>query len=152
MTERVPLLSLLLSVAGLLTSAYLSYTHFDRSALVCSEDAVVDCGTVTTSDQSELFGIPVAFLGLAFFAFLTVVCLPFAWRIEALKWVRLGAVGVGVLMVVYLVAAELLIIGKICLWCTVVHIITLALAYLLVAASLRENTASLRENTAAGHE
>lgn len=137
MIERVPLLSLLLSIAGLLTSAYLTYTHFDRDALVCSADAVVDCETVTSSEQSELFGIPVAILGLAFFVFLTAICLPFAWRIDALKWVRLGAVGIGVLMVVYLVAAELLIIGKICLWCTVVHVITLALAYLLVSASLR---------------
>lgn len=137
MIKRVPLLSLLLSIAGLLTSAYLTYTHFDRGALVCSADAVVDCETVTSSDESELFGIPVAILGLAFFVFLTVICLPFAWRIDALRWVRLSAVGVGVLMVVYLVAAELLIIGKICLWCTVVHVITLALAYLLVSASLR---------------
>lgn len=137
MIERVPSLSLLLSVAGLLTSAYLTYTHFDASALVCSADAVIDCETVTTSEQSELLGIPVAFLGLAFFAFLTVICLPFAWRVDALKWVRLAAVGIGVLMVVYLVAAELLIIGKICLWCTVVHVITLALACLLVRASLR---------------
>jgi uncharacterized membrane protein len=136
-TKRVPLLSLLLSVAGLLTSAYLTYTHFDASALVCSADAVIDCETVTTSEQSELLGIPVAFLGLAFFAFLTVICLPFAWRVDALRWVRLAAVGIGVLMVVYLVAAEFLIIGKICLWCTVVHVITLALAYLLVSASLR---------------
>jgi uncharacterized membrane protein len=135
--KRVPLLSLLLSIAGLLTSAYLSYTHFNAGALLCSADAVIDCETVTTSEQSELFGIPVAFLGLAFFAFLTVICLPFAWRIEALKWVRLAAVGVGVLMVVYLVAAEFLVIGKICLWCTVVHVITLALAWLLVSASLR---------------
>jgi uncharacterized membrane protein len=135
--ERVPLLSLLLSIAGLLTSAYLTYTHFNASALLCSADAVIDCETVTTSEQSELLGIPVAFLGLAFFAFLTVICLPFAWRIDALKWVRLAAVGVGVLMVVYLVAAEFLIIGKICLWCTVVHVITLALACLLVRASLR---------------
>jgi len=136
-TRRIPLLSLLLSIAGLLTSAYLTYTHFNTNALLCSADAVIDCETVTTSEQSELFGIPVAFLGLAFFAFLTVICLPFAWRIEALKWVRLGAAAIGVLMVVYLVAAEFLIIGKICLWCTVVHVITLALACLLVSASLR---------------
>jgi uncharacterized membrane protein len=138
--KRVPLLSLLLSIAGLLTSAYLTYTHFDAGALLCSADTVVDCGTVTTSEQSELLGIPVAFLGLAFFAFLTVICLPFAWRIAALRWVRLAAVGVGVLMVVYLVAAEFLVIGKICLWCTAVHVITLALAYVLVSASLRTSS------------
>ncbi|MFD5827174.1 vitamin K epoxide reductase family protein [Lentzea sp. NPDC060358] len=140
MTRRVPLLSLLLSVAGLLISAYLTYTHFNAGALLCSADAVVDCETVTTSEQSELFGVPVAFLGLAFFAFLTVICLPFAWRVDALRWVRLGAAGTGVLMVVYLVAAEFLIIGKICLWCTAVHVITLALACLLVTASLRTSS------------
>ncbi|SDN99078.1 vitamin K epoxide reductase family protein [Lentzea jiangxiensis] len=140
MIERVPQLSLLLSIAGLLTSAYLTYAHFDTSALLCSADAVVDCGTVTTSEQSALLGVPVAFLGLAFFAFLTVICLPFAWRVEALRWVRLAAVGAGVLMVVYLVAAEFLIIGKICLWCTAVHVITLALACLLVSASLRTSS------------
>ncbi|WP_433264263.1 vitamin K epoxide reductase family protein [Actinosynnema sp. CS-041913] len=131
--------SLVLSLAGLAVSAYLTVTHFSAGALLCAEGEVIDCGTVTTSEQSEFLGIPVAILGLAFFAFLTLLCLPVAWRDERLHWLRLGSVGVGVLFVVYLVAAEFVLIGKFCLWCTAVHVITLALAGVLVAAALRRS-------------
>jgi uncharacterized membrane protein len=136
----VPVVSLVLSLAGLAVSAYLTITHFSADALLCAEGEVIDCGTVTTSEQSELLGIPVAVLGLAFFVFLTLICLPVAWRDSRLHWVRLGSVGVGVLFVVYLVAAELVLIGKICLWCTAVHVITLALAAVLVAGAMRRSS------------
>ncbi|MBB5955424.1 putative membrane protein [Saccharothrix tamanrassetensis] len=129
--------SLALSIAGLAVSAYLTVTHFSADALLCAEGEVVDCGTVTTSEQSEFLGIPVAVLGLAFFAFITLLCLPVAWRDRRLHWLRLGSVGVGVLFVVWLIAAEFVLIGKICLWCTAVHVITLALAGVLVTAALR---------------
>ena len=129
--------SLVLSLAGLAVSAYMTAAHFSADVLLCAEGEVVDCGTVTTSEQSELFGIPVAVLGLLFFAFLTALCLPAAWRDRRLRWVRLGSVAVGVLFVVYLVAAEVVLIGKICLWCTAVHVVTLALAGVLVTAELR---------------
>jgi uncharacterized membrane protein len=135
----VPVASLVLSVAGLAVSTYLTVAHFTADVLLCAEGEVIDCDTVTTSEQSELFGIPVAVLGLAFFAFLTAACLPSAWRSPALHWARLVSVGVGVLFVVYLVAAEFLLIGKICLWCTAVHVITLALAGVLVAGALRRS-------------
>ncbi|GAA3878805.1 hypothetical protein GCM10022243_49390 [Saccharothrix violaceirubra] len=138
-TTPLPLISLVLAIAGLAVSAYLTYTHFDPDVLLCSEGAVIDCGTVTTSEQSEFLGIPVAVLGLAFFVGITVLCLPAAWRDRRLHWARLGAAGVGVLFVVYLVAAEFVLIGKICLWCTAVHVITLALAGVLVAGALRED-------------
>ncbi|PRY42780.1 vitamin K epoxide reductase family protein [Umezawaea tangerina] len=139
-TSRVPLISLVLALAGLAVSVYLTIAHYGApELLVCSENSVVDCATVTSSEQSELLGIPVAVLGALFYAFLTAICLPWAWRSASpwVGWVRLASVGVGVLFVVYLVAAEFLLIGKICLWCTVVHVITLALAGLLVAAALR---------------
>lgn len=136
----VPVVSLVLALAGLAVSTYLTIAHFTVGALLCAEGEVIDCGTVTSSEQSELLGIPVAVLGLAFFAFLTVVCLPFAWRGDALHWARLVSVGVGVLFVVYLVAAEFLLIGKICLWCTAVHVITLALAAVLVVGALRRSS------------
>lgn len=139
-TSRVPLVSLLLALAGLAVSIYLTVAHYGApELLVCAENSVVDCASVTSSEQSKLLGIPVADLGTAFFAFLTLLCLPQAWRSTNpwIGWTRLASVGVGVLMVVYLIAAEVFLIGKICLWCTVVHVITLALAALLVTAELR---------------
>jgi uncharacterized membrane protein len=47
---------------------------------------------------------------------------------------------VGVLFVLWLVAAEILIIGHVCLWCTGVHVVTLALLIVLT----RVTSAQLR--------
>ncbi|GGP47041.1 vitamin K epoxide reductase family protein [Saccharothrix coeruleofusca] len=140
MTSNTRVSSLVLSLIGLAVSVYLTVSHYSTGLLVCAESSVVDCATVTSSEQSELLGVPVALLGALFFLFLTALCLPWAWRRRELDWVRLGAVGVGVLFVVYLVAAEFVLIGKICLWCTVVHVVTLALAGVLVTGALRRGS------------
>ena len=68
------------SIAGLGVSIYLTITHFDKVALVCSDSGAINCEKVTTSPQSYVFGIPVAMLGLAFFVPMIVLCLPAAWR------------------------------------------------------------------------
>jgi uncharacterized membrane protein len=133
--------ALLLSVAGLLVSAYLTVEHYSSSTtLACPETGVVNCVKVTTSGYSTLVGVPVALLGLLFFAAMTVLCTPAAWRASN-PWVgrvRLaGSVG-GVVMVAYLVWAELFRIDAVCLWCTVVHALTVALfAVLVLGAALR---------------
>jgi uncharacterized membrane protein len=133
--------ALLLAVAGLLVSAYLTFEHYSSSAtLACPETGVVNCVKVTTSSYSTLVGVPVALLGLLFFAAMTVLCTPAAWRASS-PWVgraRLAGSVAGVAMVAYLVWAELFRIDAICLWCTVVHALTVALfAVLVLAAALR---------------
>ena len=60
--------TVVLSVAGLLVSAYLSYEHFtDNATLACTIGGVVDCAKVTTSAWRTFMGVPVALLGLVFF-------------------------------------------------------------------------------------
>jgi uncharacterized membrane protein len=126
---------LLVSVAGLAVAAYLTYEHFTAgSTLACPDTGVVNCVKVTTSQYSDFLGIPVALLGLGFFAAMTVLSLPPLWRTES-PWpgrVRLAAVVVGVIFVCYLIWAELFRIDAICLWCTVVHALTLVLFGLVV--------------------
>jgi uncharacterized membrane protein len=122
--------SLVLVVIGLLTSIYLTYEHFtDNATLACSANGVIDCVKVTSSQWSKVFGIPVAVLGLAFFVVLAGLCWPSVWRRgEAwLDWARLGWLSVGIVMVAYLVWAEVAKIHAICLWCTVVHATTFLL-------------------------
>jgi uncharacterized membrane protein len=130
--------TLLLSLAGLAVAAYLTYAHYtDVSTLACPESATVNCAKVTTSSQSEVFGVlPVAVLGLAYFFGMTVLCTPWLWhsRWRQVAWLRLAAVVVGVGMVVYLVYAELFEIDAICLYCTAVHILTFALFVAVVMA------------------
>jgi uncharacterized membrane protein len=126
----LPLVSTLLAVAGLLVSAYLTYEHYTASStLACSDTGVINCLKVTTSAESKLFGIPVALLGLLYFAAMVPACLPVAWRSpnKLIRRARLAAATVGILFVFYLIYAELFIIDNICLWCTGVHIIAVAL-------------------------
>src|SRR5690349_23109313 len=120
----------LLALAGLGVSIYLTIAHFTESALAgCSESGLVNCTKVTTSPQSYVFGIPVAVLGLAFFVFLVAIMSPWAWqaRRREVHMLRIASMVVGIGMVIYLVYAEFIIIGAICLYCTSVHIITFLL-------------------------
>ena len=120
-----------LALAGLGVSIYLTYAHYTESALAgCTETTgVVNCGKVTTSAQSVVFGIPVAVLGLAFYAFLVAIMSPWAWMIRRREvgMLRLASMIVGIGFVLYLLYAELFDIGSICLYCTSVHVITFVL-------------------------
>ncbi|GAA2292427.1 hypothetical protein GCM10010149_45060 [Nonomuraea roseoviolacea subsp. roseoviolacea] len=128
-----------LVLAGLAISSYLAVVHYNNDVvLVCSKSATIDCESVTTSKFSELAGVPLPVLGLLFFLALGVLNLPFAIRSSRplLRWGRLACVVAGVLFVVYLVAAEI-ILGKICLWCTAIHVLTVLLFVLVLTGELR---------------
>jgi uncharacterized membrane protein len=133
----LPLATWILSMLGLGVSIYLTVTHYDTSiTLACSDKGLVNCEAVTTSPQSMVFGIfPVAVLGLAFYCFMFAINSPLGWslnRIPLVRWLRLGSAVVGIGFVLYLVYAELIQIGNICLWCTSVHVLTFLMFVLLV--------------------
>jgi uncharacterized membrane protein len=132
-----PITSLLVSLYGLGASIYLTITHFDKVALVCASNGLINCQKVTTSPQSEIFGIPVAMLGLVFFVPMIALCLPAAWRSadRRIHLARLGLSVVGVGMILYLIIAELFIIKAICEWCSSVHLATFILFVIVVTAS-----------------
>ncbi|NEA23693.1 vitamin K epoxide reductase family protein [Actinomadura bangladeshensis] len=129
----------LLTLAGLGISVYLTITHYDEGALVCSATSTIDCHAVTTSEYSSLLGIPMPLLGLAFFVGFGALLTPWALRSTwpPLRWGRVAGVSVGVLMVVYLVTVELAVLHKICLWCTGVHAVTVVLFLLVLIDEFR---------------
>jgi uncharacterized membrane protein len=124
---------------GLGVSGYLTFEHYTSStSLACSDNSVVNCLKVTTSSYSEVAGVPVALLGLIFFAVMLVLQLPAMWRRPdaAVRWIRLGWAIAGLATVLYLFYAELFEIDAICLWCTSVHVLTLILFGSTVYATL----------------
>jgi uncharacterized membrane protein len=133
-----------LSVAGFGVSVYLTIAHYTSSAiLACSDTGLVNCSKVTTSPESNVFGIfPVAVLGLAFFVFMLAVNSPWAWRAKQplIPMARLASVLVGIVFVLYLVYTELFTLNAICLYCTAVHVITFLL-FALVMYSTATRTA-----------
>ena len=141
--------SLALSLAGLGMSIYMTIAHYtSTNILVCSNKGYIDCAKVTTSPESMVFNIfPVAVLGLAFYVFMTAINTPWAWRsgIAAIWWARLVGIITGIGFVLYLIYAEVIQIGNLCLDCTTVHVITFLLFVVLIfAATMRPTPDSAR--------
>lgn len=129
-TTMVAPAALVLAMGGMAVSAYLTIEHYTApTTLACPDTGVVNCQKVTSSPQSHIFGIPVAVLGLVFFAAMTALDLPRLWRTASrpLHLARVAAATIGVVMVLYLLGVELFIVDAICLWCTAVHALTFSL-------------------------
>lgn len=133
----IPWAAFLLSLVGLGISTYLTVEHFSGGLLPCPANSVISCLKVTTSPESEVFGVlPVAVLGLAYFVVYTAINIPPLWKTADVRvaWARLAVSIIGIGMVIYLLSAELFSIKAICLWCTGVHIITFLLFVLVMAS------------------
>jgi uncharacterized membrane protein len=125
----------IITIAASAVAVYLTIAHYTSpDVLACASTGVLNCERVTTSAQSELFGVPVALLGLGWSLAMCALCSPWAWR-SAAPWIRTarlaGAVA-GMAFVLWLVYAELFAIRAICLWCTVVHVLAFALFVIVV--------------------
>ncbi len=123
--------TLVASVLGLGISTYLTLAHFTNAvSLTCplgSSGGAIDCAKVTTSPQSYVFGVPVAVLGLVYFVAMTVLSTPKAWHSpnRMIAPMRLGSTVVSIGFISYLLYSELYTIHSICIWCSVVHVMTL---------------------------
>ncbi len=116
-----------LALIGLAVSVYLTIEHYSaNTSLACPATATLNCLKVTTSRWSVIAGVPVAVLGLGFFLVMTALTLPVR-RTDPWHAVRVALAGAGSVMVVYLVYIELFRVDAICLWCTAVHVLTIAL-------------------------
>lgn len=102
-----------LSVAGVLISAYITWTHLRGVAPVCMGISG-GCETVQTSRYSEILGVPVAALGLAGYVGLLFSALL---RGEGGVFLGLFFALVGVFFSAYLTWLELFVIHAICQWC-----------------------------------
>lgn len=133
-----PVAVIVMAVAGLADSVYLTVVHYSGGALACSTSGVVNCDLVTRSSYGYVLStsVPVAVLGLAWFAValsLGVAVLLSSARALLLWGVLLGWSVAGLLPVLYLVWAEVVPLHHLCEYCTVAHV--LVLATLVVALS-----------------
>lgn len=121
--------ALLCSLAGLAVALYLSAVHLSSTVpLYCAENGVINCAQVTSSPSSIVLGVPVAYYGVFWFGVMTLLLV----RHRAAPPGRLVWVIGGVSGVLYLLYSELFVIGAICLWCSLVHLLILALFALTV--------------------
>ncbi len=126
----------LLSVLGMLISAYLTWVHWGGSKALCS--GIGDCETVNNSAYAVVAGVPVALLG--FGMYLTLFGLWVYGRRaspETASTLALAAFGIslaGVLYSAYLTYIELAVIHAVCPWC----VTSAVLITLIFGVSLRD--------------
>ena len=127
--RRADRLALGVAGAGALVSLYLTWLHYSGTVALCLGSG--GCETVQASRYAEVGGIPVALLGLAFFAAaLGLVVRRQRTRGGHRERARLAFFGLtlaGVLYAGYLTYVEVAIIGAICPWCVSVALCVAAL-------------------------
>lgn len=105
----------LLSVFGVLLTAYLSWTALSgQAAALCTAEA--GCDVVQGSAWSRLLGLPIALWGMLLYAALAWV----AWRPapRLTRWRRLWRLSfLGLAISVYLTLAGLVALQAVCAWC-----------------------------------
>jgi uncharacterized membrane protein len=128
--------SALLGVVGLAISLYLTVVHYAQGQvpLACASGGLINCERVTSSAQSMVGPVPVAALGILWFAALLGLLVLVPRSPVLLAWSA-----VGVAFVLYLVYAELFLIRTICLWCSAVHLVVLGVFLLAVAETSAES-------------
>ena len=120
-----------LALAGVAVTAYLVYSRYTGTRLVCSTGG---CETVQHSKYAKAAGIPVAILGLI--AYVAVFLTALSARIEA---AAIGAAIVlgGLAFAIYLIVIQVAVIDAICQWCITSDAILAVLAVLCVVRLVR---------------
>lgn len=114
-----------LSLLGLGVAIYLTSVHYANVPLACSSTGIVNCEKVVTSQYSVIPGtaVPITVPGMGFFVVslgLAVAQLRRPFQFNLRQW-HFGWSCAGLLAVFYLVFVELVELGSICLFCTIVH-------------------------------
>jgi uncharacterized membrane protein len=130
---------LALAIAGMAIAAYLSIVRALGEAPVC--DPSHGCDVVAQSKYAVLFGIPVAYLGLAFTITLVVATAAWWWtadrRALQASYVLLLF---GTLFVAYLTFLELFVIHAVCIWCAT-FAVTIVAGLVSAAVAMRRSGA-----------
>jgi uncharacterized membrane protein len=135
-----------MAIAGIAIAAYLTVVHYAGLPLVCSTTGLINCAQVTSSAYSVIPGtaVPITIPGMFWFLVsggLAFIGLTRAWQMQPepkrLRLLHAVWAGSGLLVVLYLVYVEIVLLGHICEWCTVVHLLILA-TFLVTLARLQE--------------
>lgn len=118
------------------------------SKLFCDINAVVSCGKVALSWQSNLLGFPNAFLGLICEPVVITLAMAGLGRTKFPKWFLKTALAVyfiGLSFAFWLLSQSFFVIKAFCPWCLVVTISTVTVFSTMLRVNLYENTFNMSE-------
>lgn len=104
------------SILGIVIGTYLTYARYNLNSLACPEYGIINCGSVITSQFSQIIGVPTSVLAVVLFILAPFMLtskkdhLPFLWMVA----------GAGAIL--YSLGAQFLL-GLVCLYCLLLDII-----------------------------
>lgn len=122
-------------IIGIVAAFYLSMEKLHllenpNAQLMCNLNPLLSCGSVILSKQAAAFGFPNPYLGLAAFAVLVTVGMSMLAGATFKRWFWQGLqVGTtfGVLFVHWLFYNSVYVIGKLCIFCMAVWVVTITI-------------------------
>jgi uncharacterized membrane protein len=131
-SDKLSVLAIGLIIIGIFDTAYLSWVKLADTQVFCGGAA--NCESVNSSVYSEIFNIPIAYLGLVAYIFLAILFLlekraSIPKDISSL--LRFATCLIGSLYSIYLTYIEIAVIRAICPYCilsAILMILLLALA------------------------
>lgn len=132
----------LLAFVGFVDALYLSVAHYQGIVVTCGSGG---CAEVTTSQYSQIFGVPVAYLGLAHYSLM----LALAFFVFALKkrslilFPILPLAIIGVVASSWFVFAQLVLLKAVCYFCMVSAVSSLLL-FTVVSVLIWRNKAHVK--------
>ncbi|HTM67726.1 MAG TPA: vitamin K epoxide reductase family protein [Candidatus Binatia bacterium] len=127
---------LALGLLGMAFMGYLSYLHFKTTpgSSFCNFGAHFSCEIVNKSVYAELFGVPLAFMGFAYFAFVAALATSaYPWRHRAI----LLASVFSIVFSLRLSFVELFVLGAICAFCEASKVVMFAIIGLTARSVIR---------------
>ncbi len=117
----------LLSLLGLLDAAYLALERVTGGPIACPVGG--GCETVQSSVYALLFGVPVAFIGVAGYAAFLIVSILALQDYDlgniSLDALLLALASIALLAGMYFMYLQVVVIGAICFWCAMAALLDL---------------------------
>ena len=99
-------------------AAYLASEHYFGRTVVCT--FFNGCDKVLSSGYSVVFGVPVSYIGVIFYAVLLGLILMYAFNgNEKILKLLIGLTGIGFLTSFYLVYVQIFVIRALCFYCLI---------------------------------
>lgn len=138
----------ILALVGLTDSGYLLWRHRTATSAFCPTGG---CDVVNQGAYSEIWGIPLAAIGIAAYLLLFALSIM-AVRLDSRRvlGVMLVIAGIGVAVSAWLIYLQVAVIESICLWCvlsafTMIFIFALSLSAFLAMRLPRQSEQANRD-------
>lgn len=123
-----PLILIVLSLLGIFDSIYLTYIHYSGIPPHCSGGIFADCGKVLTSSYAEIWGVPLALIGVIYYSLeFTVLTFTYFTRKRYFQTLVVFMSTGGLFASGYFTYLQLVVLGALCQYCVLSAIISLLL-------------------------